>query len=271
MTRRPTAVLASICCLVAVTACSSADEPGGTAPSTAAATTPELEQPPTSVAASTSIPATTPVADASSPPTVGTTAVAPTVAPVSEEVSGALDVLAASVFGIPVFVERPSDDVVHVVSDRLGVPTSDTGFVQVDDGLCFADSAARTVRWGDFRMTFLQRTAAPEDGADPAVGTETLLAWAVGSEDAELLVPTDEAHADPVATGFTTGEGIGVGSTRDDLRAAYPADRTLGVDDDRVTVRGNDGVNPTGFTLDGDTVVGIGNGPLNCAPPDEER
>ncbi|WP_148288540.1 hypothetical protein [Ilumatobacter nonamiensis] len=252
-----------------VAACSSGDDSAAT-PATTDGSTPATEAPTTeaSTTDATRTDATTADTDAN------TSTVAPTDPPSSDTavpaaVEGAIDSGAATVFGLHLFAERPADDVVTVVSDRLGDPTSDTGFVDTpDDQACRAPGGRyRVVRWGDLRMTFTEY-----ENSDGDV-VQSLEAWAVGDERAEQLAPNDEPPANAEPTGLTTTEGIGVGSTRDELREAFTEDQALNdFDEDRISVVL--GSAPTGvvsFVLDGDTVVGIGSGPPDCAAPEDSE
>lgn len=177
---------------------------------------------------------------------------------------------AATIFGLRRFAERSSDDVIHVVSDRLGTPTSDTGFVPPGDPFaCEGDGASRIVRWGDLRMTFAFDVSAV--GETTGTG-DHLAAWSVGDEWAEQLSPDDDRSGPVVATGITTAEGIGVGSMRADVAAAYPDGALVGGGERMyVLSTGTEPADPVGFAFDGDRLIGIVNGPLDCLDLEENR
>jgi hypothetical protein len=103
-----------------------------------------------------------------------------------------------------------------------------------------------------------------------------MLAWSVGDDAAAPLAPVDEQSATPEPTGMTTGEGIDVGSSRDELRAAFTDEQVLdGFDDGDVDVfiraTGDAPPMPVKFVLVDDIVTGIGAGPPDCLSPSGDR
>lgn len=213
------------------------------------------------------------------PPTSETTTSPPppTDAPTTtlDETDGAIDAAASTIWGLHLFAERPSDDVVQVVSDRLGAPTTDTGFLPMpEEFACTGKESYRVARWGDLRMTFGQGYTDPTAPDVEPTDSETMIAWSVGDDVAAPLAPTGETPEGPEPTGITTAEGVGIGSDRAELQAAF-GDAILGGGDERVSVYVPDagGAVPvaTAFVFDGDTIVGIGAGAPDCLDPDEER
>ncbi len=178
----------------------------------------------------------------------------------------AIDATNATVFGVPMFTEQDTIVPITSVSDELGEPSSDTGFMVTPGGeACFGSDRFRVVRWGDLRMTFI------EIGDGAAESTQQLLAWSVGDESVEQLAPDAGEIGESVPTGIITAEGIGVGSTREEARAAYGEQSLDGFADDRSSVFfPGSGSGALSFVFDGDVVAGIGNGPLDCAAADGE-
>ncbi len=200
----------------------------------------------TTTAPTTTLPSTT------SPPTT-----APSVqsAPID-----AVDVAGQSVFGVRLFDAVDVEAVAGDVSVRLGAPTRDSGWQpmagQVD---CTGSTEFRVLWWGDFRMTF-ERYQGDGDVRDE------LSAWTVGDPNLSGLVPIGGVPpASP--SNVVTLEGIGLGSTRADLAAAWVNLHHGGPD--RIVVLDRGGT--LTITLDdGDQVIGFGNGPFDC-PTDEIR
>lgn len=102
----------------------------------------------------------------------------------------------------------PEAQVRAALTQAFGTPEADD---LLPDGSC-SGGATRSVSWGDLNVLF---------GPD-AEGKPTLYGWTYG---------TDEPPATPAVA---TGEGIRVGSTRDELQAAFGArvkvteDQTIG-------------------------------------------
>lgn len=172
----------------------------------------------------------------------------------------AVDVAGRSVFGVGLFDAVDVESVAGDVSARLGSPTLDSGWQsmvgQVD---CTGSTEFRVLWWGDFRMTFERYEG------DGAVRDE-LSAWTVGDPALSGLVPIgDVPPASP--SNIVTLEGIGLGSSRADLGAAWA--NLNGSSEGRIVVIDRGGA--LVITLDdGDQVVGFGNGPFDC-PTDEPR
>lgn len=102
------------------------------------------------------------------------------------------------------FFGEDADDTIDELSDRLGVPDDDTGWVdqfEEYDGLCVG-TLVRFVTWGELEVFFT-------DGPSP---------WA--PEGVEHFASYTVLGPDPDAE-FLTSVGIGVGSTVSEVEAAY--------------------------------------------------
>ena len=139
------------------------------------------------------------------------------------------------------------------VNPTLGVTTWDTGWQAMpSEFVCTGNQSYRTLWWGDLRLTF-------EIGTD----AETrLTAWSIGDPSVSALAPLG---APPPATepssGITTTDGIGIGSSLDELKVAL-GDRGYNVNGDRVDIPG---ALVTSFLLDDQQrVTAIGSGRVDC-------
>jgi len=165
-------------------------------------TTPPVTAAPTPTATSTTIgpPTTTALPTTTAPPT--TTTVAP----------GSKLALRFDGVGDARFATVP-DDVVGYISGVLGTPTADSGWVAAVERRC-PGTEVRSVAWGDLSLLF-------GDASNLTTGRRHFFAWSFG--------PTSGAAISPA--GLHTPEGIGVGSTVAELRAAYPAATLFAGDD----------------------------------------
>ena len=129
----------------------------------------------------------------------------------------ALDVNAQTVYGIAVG-PASTTDVLATVSARLGDVTNDTGWYTLppvsDGGIgdCLANQESRILRWGDLSIAFWRKA-----------GVESIWSWSVGDPSVSGYGDRREPNlpASPAPTGLRTNEDIGVGSTFDDVAAAY--------------------------------------------------
>lgn len=129
----------------------------------------------------------------------------------------ALDVNAQTVYGIGVG-PASTTDVLATVSARLGDVTNDTGWYTLppasDGGIgdCLANQESRILRWGDLSIAFWRKA-----------GVESIWSWSVGDPSVSGYGDRREPNlpASPTLTGLRTNEDIGVGSTFDDVAAAY--------------------------------------------------
>lgn len=158
----------------------------------------------TSIAApsTTLVPVTTttgPAPTTSQAPTTTIPATTTTTAPATLELRP--DGLGDLTFGYEV------EGAIAYMNDLLGSPDDDTGWVDKDDGYgtCMGNEV-RFVRWGSLQLFF---TDGPSD-------------WAVGIR--HLTFYTDTALLGDSRIPAATAEGIGVGSTVDDIIGAYGSD-----------------------------------------------
>jgi hypothetical protein len=205
------AVAAAGCLLLA--ACSDDDAP----PMTTIAVT--------SVPSTASTPSTTRVPSTTVAPTTSPTTVAPTTtaAPTTTTVPAAAELtLRADGLGAVRFGADP-DAVVDYVSSILGAPTTDSQWVPAfgQFGSC-PGTEVRGVTWRDLTLMF-------GDESTVASGRRHFFAYAYGPAFGQSIDPA----------GMRTDDGIGIGSTVAQLRAAHPD----------VVLRPADQVSRAGFGL----------------------
>ena len=129
----------------------------------------------------------------------------------------ALDLNAQTVYGIAVG-PASATDVLATVSAHLGDVTNDTGWYTLpptsDGGIgdCLANQESRILRWGDLSIAFWRKA-----------GVESIWSWSVGDPSVSGYGDRREPNlpASLAPTGLRTTEDIGVGSTFDDVAAAY--------------------------------------------------
>ena len=129
----------------------------------------------------------------------------------------ALDVNAQTVYGFGVG-PASTTDVLAQVSSHLGAVTHDTNWYTLPrtstDAIsdCLADQESRILRWGDLSIAFWRKA-----------GVESIWSWSVGDPSVSGYGDRREPNipASPAPTGLRTSEDIGVGSTFDDVAAAY--------------------------------------------------
>ena len=129
----------------------------------------------------------------------------------------ALDLNAQTVYGIGVG-PASATDVLATVSAHLGDVTNDTGWYTLpptsDGGIgdCLANQESRILRWGDLSIAFWRKA-----------GVASIWSWSVGDPSVSGYGDRREPNlpASPAPTGLRTNEDIGVGSTFDDVAAAY--------------------------------------------------
>jgi hypothetical protein len=115
--------------------------------------------------------------------------------------------------------EQSADEALTVVAGALGAVGVDTGWYELGltatdgDPDCLAGAEYRVLWWGDLSISFRRLD-----------GVELLWTWSVGDPSASGFGDRGEPTATGTgpATGLVTEAGIGVGSTLDDLSAAYP-------------------------------------------------
>ena len=168
-------------------------------------------------------PSTSPPADQPATTTTTAAATATTAAPAPSGIQLRADGLGAFAFG------APESEVLPALAEALGHAESDD---VLPESAC-SDGATRSVTWGDLDVLI---------GPDGS-GRATLYGWVYGGGD----VP-----ATPV---LVTAEGIGVGSTLDQLKAAYG---------DRVAITPGGDEIPPRFSVEGTgdaPLTGVLNGP----------
>jgi hypothetical protein len=122
--------------------------------------------------------------------------------------------------------EQTADDALVAIGSSLGTVAADTGWYEYDviggdgDPQCLAGAEYRVLSWGDLSVAFRR-----VDGA------ELLWTWSVGDRRASGFGDRGEPTVGDtgLATGLTTEAGIGVGSTLEELLAAFP-DRLIEID-----------------------------------------
>ena len=117
--------------------------------------------------------------------------------------------LAADGLGLVAFGAAP-DPAIATLSESFGAPAEDSGWVEATSspfGVC-PGAVVRGVRWGPLRVLF----------SDPGDGTPARFFTYVYS--ASLVTPGEDTAR---SSGLKTATDIGLASTLDELRAAYPA------------------------------------------------
>lgn len=197
------AVAACAALAVSVAACSSDRDTTNLGPTTVPGTT---------IAVSTTVEATTTLAPTTTVPATTTTpAPATTAAPTTTEApTTTTELLGASLplrfdgVGDARFGTEP-DDVLAYISDRLGDPTADSGWLPANQMGC-QGTESRVVFWNDLRVTF-------GDESNVSTGRRHFFAWRLGPPAGTALNPA----------GMKTLLGLSVGSTVEQIQAAYPA------------------------------------------------
>jgi hypothetical protein len=164
-----------------------------------------------------------------------------------------IDTAYASVFGKQYADVLDIDSFASDVSASLGDITWDTGWqITPPEHACTASQSYRTIWWGDLRLTF-------EIGPD---GQTRLTAWSLGDPSVSSLAPLGPIPPSiEHASAMTTTEGIGIGTSLDELTAALDTTRHY-VSDGRVDIPG---ALVTTFLLDTDQHVrAIGSGRVDC-------
>ena len=202
----------------------------------------------------TSAPATAVPSSMASP--VSSAAISPSTTVVTIEAppfDPVIDTSFAAVFG------KQYADVIEVesfasdVSASLGETTWDTGWQSTPpEPRCTSSESYRTLWWGDLRLTF---EIAPDE-------TTILAAWSLGDPSVSPLAPLGPLPPPTERTsGLTTTEGIGIGTSLDDLTAALGQTEHY-VSDGRVDIPG---ALVTTFLLGPDEhVTAIGSGRMEC-------
>ena len=128
--------------------------------------------------------------------------------------------------GEAVAPDQTADDALVAIGSTLGPVAADTGWYGLDavdvggDPQCLAGAEYRVLWWGDLSVAFRRL-----DGA------ELLWTWSVGDRRASGFGDRGEPTVDDTGapTGLVTEAGVGVGSTLEELLAAFP-DRLIEID-----------------------------------------
>lgn len=249
--------------LLLVSACGTADEstptPTSPPPEAAANSAPDTSSvAPAPPGTDETVPAPAPTQTTSLPSTTIPAAV-PSTDPAPINVAAVVDVAGRTIFGVSVFEAVDADAISRDVSARLGSPTSDSGWQPTVGESCAGSTDARVLWWGDFRMTF-------ERYQGDGVVRDELSAWTVGDPTLFGLAPIGVVP-ESTPSNIVTLEGIGLGSTLDDVEAAWSNVNDGG---DRHLVVVDGGGTLTMRLDDGDRIIGFGVGPFDC-PVDEMR
>ncbi len=165
-------------------------------------------------AATTTIPATTTTVA----PT--TTSVASTTSTTSTTAPAITTTTIAKVKGLPLsaaglgdaLFDADADGVVDYVNSILGIPTTDSGWVDATaNGIGCSGTEIRFVDWNDLSLFF----------TDDVTAVRHFAAYTYGPAFAATITPY----------GLATDAGVGVGSTVAELRASYPAVNILPEDE----------------------------------------
>lgn len=167
------------------------------------------EAPTTTSMVPTTVPSTTPTSiTATAPPTTRTTTpptTRTTVPPTTETTTTTLAPLVLGPDGLgPVSLGATPEEAIATVSERLGGASSDSGWVNAQGtfGTC-PGNIVRVVRWQSLRLFF-------SDGPT-----------AFGEDAGHLFYYSQSSVQTEVVVALTTDAGIGIGSTVEELTAAY--------------------------------------------------
>ena len=160
----------------------------------------------TMAATTTTVPETTttaaPTTTTSTTPTTSTTTTVPAITTTTIAKVKGLPLSAAGL-GDALF-DADADGVVDYVNSILGIPITDTGWVDATaNGIGCPGTEIRFVDWNDLSLFF----------TDDITAVRHFAAYTYGQAFASTISPY----------GLATDAGIGVGSTVAELRAAYPA------------------------------------------------
>ena len=140
-----------------------------------------------------------------------------------------------------VLVGFPPDVVISDISALFGSPDLDSDWLLAEPntyGSC-PGQFMRAVGWGSLVTIFVN------DSADPL--GERFFTYTYGYDYEE-----NQGGVDPRGLGLTTERGIGIGSTVDELQAAY---------NDAVTVAGDSALDLWSFEIEGSALSGLLDGP----------
>ena len=142
-----------------------------------------------------------------------------------------------SVFGHAALTEVDETALVEDVSEALGDADADAGWVPMPSAYaCTGASEYRSLLWDDIRYVLTRRDVDP--------GRTYLSAWTIGDTELAFSPPLDAEITE--ASGITTDDGIGLGTSADQLED-LEWDQSLREDD---RFLGLAGIGPVIFQLD---------------------
>jgi hypothetical protein len=148
----------------------------------------------------------------SSTTSTSTSTSTPSPPPTTPSVDRALDLISGTAFGI-----QPGDvlpeTVLSTLTPVLGPPTRDTGWYIAElheGGDCFGNQRHRILRWGNLSFGFHNPPEHPE--------RFILWGWALGPDE-NMREPQPIVDTTPLAA--TTPDGVGIGTSLEELRAVY--------------------------------------------------
>ena len=147
-----------------------------------------------------------------------------------------------SIFGHAALTEVDESALVDEVSEALGDADADTGWLPMPSAYaCTGVSEYRSLLWDDIRYVLARRDANP--------ATTYLSAWTIG--DTALAFSPSLAAEITESSGITTDDGIGLGTSADELKN-LDWDQSLREDD---RFLGLAGIGPVIFQLDSSNQV----------------
>ncbi|HQZ34449.1 MAG TPA: hypothetical protein PK020_08485 [Ilumatobacteraceae bacterium] len=184
--------LVGLVCMMAVVAAGCSDESSSAGSTTTVSTT------------TTTIPATTTTVAPTTTSTTSTTTTSTTMPPATTTTIAKVKGLPLSASGLgDALFDADADGVVDYVNSILGIPTTDSGWVDATaNGIGCPGTVIRFVDWNDLSLFF----------TDDLTAIDHFAAYTYG--------PAFGANISPY--GLATDAGIGVGSSVAELRAAYP-------------------------------------------------
>lgn len=210
----PRRILVSTLCAAAVFAAGCSDETSSSGTTTTVAAT-------TATTTATTLAATTTTAAPTTTSSTTSTSTSTTVAATTTSTIAPVRGLPLSAAGLgDALFDADADGVVDYVSSILGIPTTDSGWIDpTTTGAACPGTEIRFVDWKDLSLFF----------TDDGTSVRHFASYTYGPAFAATIAPY----------GLATDAGVGVGSTVAQLRAAYPT----------ANVFPEDGFNGPGFQI----------------------